>query len=231
MPTPRPIRVASVGENVGDVDDVRQQAGEAEADAEREHRGEQRQQRRPQRAEGDREHDGGGDEADELARPAARLLGGLLDPGCRRARPGGRRRARPRRWRSACRRRSSGTSAIGCSPSMCTLANATVLSLEIWRAAAPCANGLSTRSTCGIFGDRGERLLDPRLGRGIGDVVGGEHHLVGVRRLGVEVVGEQVQRRRGLRARQRERVGVAGAGAGAEAAEDEQRDHPDREDD
>src|SRR4051794_30032331 len=32
---------------------------------------------------------------------------------------------------------------------MCTLANATVLSLEIWRAAAPCANGLSTRSTCG----------------------------------------------------------------------------------
>ena len=32
---------------------------------------------------------------------------------------------------------------------MCTLANATVLSLEIWRAAAPSANGLSTRSTCG----------------------------------------------------------------------------------
>ena len=32
---------------------------------------------------------------------------------------------------------------------MCTLANATVPSLEIWRAAAPLANGLSTRSTCG----------------------------------------------------------------------------------
>ena len=32
---------------------------------------------------------------------------------------------------------------------MCTLANATALSLEIWRAAAPDANGLSTRSTCG----------------------------------------------------------------------------------
>ena len=32
---------------------------------------------------------------------------------------------------------------------MCTLANATFLSLEIWRAAAPSANGLSTRSTCG----------------------------------------------------------------------------------
>ena len=32
---------------------------------------------------------------------------------------------------------------------MCTLANATFLSLEIWRAAAPEANGLSTRSTCG----------------------------------------------------------------------------------
>src|SRR3954468_15209514 len=42
-----------------------------------------------------------------------------------------------------------GTSAIGCSPSMWTFANATVLSLAIWRAAAPCANGLSTRSTCG----------------------------------------------------------------------------------
>ena len=42
-----------------------------------------------------------------------------------------------------------GTSAIGCSPSMCTLANATVLSLAIWPAAAPGANGLSTRSMCG----------------------------------------------------------------------------------
>ena len=34
---------------------------------------------------------------------------------------------------------------------MCTLANATVPSLAICRAAAPCANGLSTRSTCGPF--------------------------------------------------------------------------------
>ena len=32
---------------------------------------------------------------------------------------------------------------------MCTVANATVPSSEIWRAPAPSANGLSTRSTCG----------------------------------------------------------------------------------
>ena len=32
---------------------------------------------------------------------------------------------------------------------MWTLAKATVPSLATWRAAAPCANGLSTRSTCG----------------------------------------------------------------------------------
>src|SRR4051794_23942921 len=42
-----------------------------------------------------------------------------------------------------------GTSTIGCSPSMWTLANATFPSFEICRAAAPLANGLSTRSTCG----------------------------------------------------------------------------------
>ena len=42
-----------------------------------------------------------------------------------------------------------GTSTIGCSPSMWTLANATFPSFEICRAAAPFANGLSTRSTCG----------------------------------------------------------------------------------
>ncbi len=34
---------------------------------------------------------------------------------------------------------------------MWTLANATVPSLATWRAAAPFANGLSTRSTCGPF--------------------------------------------------------------------------------
>src|SRR4051794_27267046 len=42
-----------------------------------------------------------------------------------------------------------GTSTIGCSPSMWTLANATFPFFEICRAAAPLANGLSTRSTCG----------------------------------------------------------------------------------
>ena len=81
------------------------------------------------------------------------------------------------------------------------------------------------------LGDRLERLLDPRLDGRVGDIVGREHDLIGVGRLGVEVVGEEVQRRRGLRARQRERVRVARARAGVEPAEREQRDDPDGEDD
>ena len=201
--------MASVRREGRDVDRVREQAGQAEAAAEREHRGEQRQQRRPQRAERDREHDRGGDEADELARAAALLLRGLLDPAAAELDLQAVAARAPPRWRSACRRPTSARRRSAARRPCARWRTRPCRPCEICRAAAPCANGLSTRSTCGPLAIASERLLDPRLGRRVVDVVGREHHLVGVGRLGVEVVGEQVQRRRGLRARQRERVGVA----------------------
>ena len=80
MPTPRPISVASVGANVAMSITCASRPVRLSPQPSASTAREQRQQRRPQRAEGDREHDRGGDEADELARPAARLLRGLLDP-------------------------------------------------------------------------------------------------------------------------------------------------------
>src|SRR6185312_14157358 len=62
-----------------DVDRVGEQAGDAQPAPEGQHGGEEREQRGPQRAERDGEDERGGDEADELARAAARLLAGLLD--------------------------------------------------------------------------------------------------------------------------------------------------------
>ena len=132
-----------------DVDRMGEQTGEAQAAPEREHRGDQRQQRRPQRAERDREHDRCREEADELARAAALLPGWPAGSRCRRAPPAGRRRARPPRCRSACRRRTSGRRR---SAARRPCARWRTPPCRPWRSGAPpapSANGLSTRSTCG----------------------------------------------------------------------------------
>ena len=148
----------------------------------------------------------------------------------RPARPAARRRARPRRSRSACRTPTCGTSAIGCSPSMCTLANATVPSLEICRAAAPFANGLSTRSTCGPSAILSSVCsIRAFVAGSLTSSAANTTWFVSVDSL-LKLSVRRLQRRRGLGAGQRERVGVARAGAGAEAAEHEQGDQPGGED-
>jgi hypothetical protein len=213
-----------------DVDRVGEQTGEAQAAPEREHRGDQRQQRRPQRAERDREHDRRREEADELARTAALRLAGLLDPATAEL-----------HLQAVAARGLSGVDQLvvgGLRDVGDRLLAVHVHVGERDRAVfGDLARGraLSERAVDALdmrpLGDRVERLLDPRLDRRIVDVVGGEHHLVGVGRLGVEVVRQQVQRGRGLRPRQRERVRVARSGTGAEAAEDHQRHDPDGEHD
>src|SRR3954451_20316964 len=102
MPTPRPMSVASVGENVAmsitcarrpvsarpqpsastavnSGSSVAPSEPKAIASTTAAGGGKQRHHRRPQRAVGNREHEGGGEEADELARTAALLLSRLLD--------------------------------------------------------------------------------------------------------------------------------------------------------
>ena len=140
----------------GDVDRVREQAGQGEAAAERQDRADQRQQRRPQRAEGEREHDRGGDEADQLARAAARLLRGLLDPAA----------AQLHLESVAARVLGGGDQLVvgGLGDVGDRLLAVHVDGRERDPAvlgdlapAAPSANGLSTRSTCGSLGDRLQR--------------------------------------------------------------------------
>ena len=80
------------------------------------------------------------------------------------------------------------------------------------------------------LGDPVQRAFDPRMDGRVGDVLGGEHHLVGVRGLGVEVLVEQIQGGGGLRSRQRERVRVARPGFDAQAAQHHEGQHPGRQD-
>ena len=80
------------------------------------------------------------------------------------------------------------------------------------------------------LGDPVQRAFDPRLDGRVGDVLGGEHHLVGVCGLGVEVLVEQIQGGGGLRSRQRERVRVARPGFDAQPTQHHQRQHPGRQD-
>jgi hypothetical protein len=80
------------------------------------------------------------------------------------------------------------------------------------------------------LGDPIQRAFDPRLGGRVGDVLGGEHHLVGVGGLGVEVLGEQIEGGGGLRSGQREGVRVARPGFDAQPTEHQQGQHPGRQD-
>ena len=210
-----------------DVDRVREQAGEAQAAPEREHRGEERQQRRPQRAEGDREHDRGGDEADELARAAARLLRRLLDAAAAELdlQPVAARVLRGRDQLVVGRLRDVGDRLLAVHVDVGERDRPVLGDLLRGRALGERAvDALDVRAV----GDLLERLLDPRAGRRTGtSSAANTTWFVSVDSV-LKLSVQQGQRRRRLRARQRERVRVAGAGAGAEAAERRQGDDPDR---
>jgi hypothetical protein len=189
-----------------------------------------RPQPSPQRAERDRQHDGGGDEADELARPAALALRRLLDPAA----------AQLHLQPVAARVLGGGYQLVvgGLGDVGDRLLAVHVHVRERDRAVL---GDLLRRGALGeravdaldvrALGDLGQRLLDPRLDRRVVHVLGREHHLVGVGGLGLEVVLEQVERGRGLGAGERELVRVARSRAGAETPEHEQGHDPDGEDD
>jgi hypothetical protein len=217
------------GRERGDVDHVREQAGEAQPAAEREHRGEERKQRRPERAERDRQHGRRGDEPDQLARTAARLLGRLLDAasGELDLQPVAARRLGGRDELVVGRLGNVGDRLRAVHVHVGERDRAVPRDLPRGRLRRERAvDALDVRDA----GDPRERPLDPRVDPRIGDVPRGEDHLVRVGRLGLEVVGEEVQGRRRLGPGQGERVRVARARARVQAAHGDERGDPDGED-
>ena len=77
-PDPQTDHGGQLGGEIGDLDDVRSQAGETDADPEAEQGGHDRQAHRDKRPEGDQQHDDRGEQSDR-GRRTERWLLGMLD--------------------------------------------------------------------------------------------------------------------------------------------------------
>ena len=188
------------------LDHVREQADDADADAEREAGGEQRQQRRQQRAEHDEQDHCRGEEPEQQAARVAALAGRLRDlPADLELDRVGRRR------RDLVDERLGLGSWRPCwtAASNVTLANATSPLGEICALPAGVVRRRDRRDVRQL-GDLREQRLGLGAGRGVGDLAlaGADHQLVGVARGLRGVALQQPDRVEALRVRELEVVGV-----------------------